>query len=159
MAQHQASVVLSLLTEGAYEVLNKSNEALHGIVIDAGPGSHTGTRVGVAFAKGLAFGKGWPVAAIESFDLISTLQVVSVSSRKGEFLVREPGKVPTVCEECPEGAIGWARGDVDPRYPSFQDSHEWLNDRRWLDAAEIVPAYYGEPLVSVPKKRLALDPL
>ncbi len=44
---------------------------LSGIAISKGPGSFTGLRVGVSFAKGLAFSSGLPIAGISTLDALA----------------------------------------------------------------------------------------
>jgi tRNA threonylcarbamoyladenosine biosynthesis protein TsaB len=44
---------------------------LDGIAVTAGPGSFTGLRVGIAFAKGLAFALSRPVIALSSLELLA----------------------------------------------------------------------------------------
>lgn len=46
-------------------------EALTGVVVDRGPGSFTGVRVGVTCAKTLAYALGIPVAGVLSLDLLA----------------------------------------------------------------------------------------
>jgi tRNA threonylcarbamoyladenosine biosynthesis protein TsaB len=53
--------------EGARTTLAK----LDGIVIDIGPGSFTGLRIGLAFVKALAFGSKRPVVAVSSLDVLA----------------------------------------------------------------------------------------
>lgn len=56
------------------------------IIVGAGPGSYTGTRVGVAFAEGLGYGLGIPVKKISSlaFYLSPNQSQVALKSSYGQ---------------------------------------------------------------------------
>jgi len=59
-----------------------------GVVI--GPGSFTGIRMGIAYAKGLAIGLGIPVVGISAFDLYlhaTPDAFVAIDSGRGDFFV------------------------------------------------------------------------
>ena len=43
------------------------------IAVSEGPGSYTGLRVGVSFAKGLCYGAGKPLISVSSLELLSRL--------------------------------------------------------------------------------------
>ncbi len=156
LANHNASSAISILVGEAREVCHLADKRIGAVLVDIGPGSHTGTRVGVSFAKAYALGSNLGMVAVEAFDLISTEEVVSISSRKGEFVVREVGQSPRVCTELPTGSVGWSKDEIEPKYPSFRGYSEWFTNVKNGSAVEIVPAYYGEPLVSTPKVQFAM---
>lgn len=79
-------------------------ETLGAIAVSAGPGSFTGLRIGVAFAKGLAFAGGVPLIGVPTLEAhasavrapAGTLVCVANDARKGEvyaalFVVRTDG--------------------------------------------------------------------
>lgn len=47
------------------------NESLTGLAVTIGPGSYTGLRIGLAFAKGMAFGRGIKIVGIPTFDVLA----------------------------------------------------------------------------------------
>jgi len=74
------------------------------ITVGRGPGSYTGVRVGVAFAKSLAFSAGVPIVGVSSFDAIAAnapadrVTAVVRNARRGAFYlaVYDPGVVPRI---------------------------------------------------------------
>lgn len=89
------------------EALSDAGVAIAGIdavAVSAGPGSFTGLRIGVAFAKGLAFAGGVPLIGVPTLEAHAsvvggpegTLVCVANDARKGEvyaalFVVRAGG--------------------------------------------------------------------
>jgi tRNA threonylcarbamoyladenosine biosynthesis protein TsaB len=65
---------------------------LGGLCVDVGPGLFTGLRVGVATAKGLAFGLGLPVAEVGSLELLAA----SAAAWEPLFAGGPPQLVPVV---------------------------------------------------------------
>jgi len=62
------------------------------VAVDIGPGSYTGTRVGLAAAKGLAFGWRRPLIGLSSFQALATQApgqlrraLCVIDARKGEY--------------------------------------------------------------------------
>jgi len=54
------------------DLLNQHNlslQSVKGIIVDKGPGSYNGLRVGISTAKGLAFSLGIPIIGISSLEL------------------------------------------------------------------------------------------
>jgi tRNA threonylcarbamoyladenosine biosynthesis protein TsaB len=45
-----------------------STDGLGGVAVSIGPGSYTGLRIGLAFAKGLCFAAGKPIVAVPTLD-------------------------------------------------------------------------------------------
>ena len=66
-----------------------------GVVI--GPGSFTGIRMGIAYAKGVAMGLNIPVVGISAFDLYLAATpdaFVAIDSGRGDFFVASPHHAP-----------------------------------------------------------------
>ena len=83
-----------------------------GVVI--GPGSFTGIRLGIAYAKGLAMGLNIPVAGISAFDLYLAATpdaFVAIESGRGDFFVGANGLEPCTMEidEIETKQMEWAR--------------------------------------------------
>jgi tRNA threonylcarbamoyl adenosine modification protein YeaZ len=85
--------------------------------VDIGPGSFTGTRVGVSTIKGIAFATGADVVAVNAFDAISEGKpsITMLDAGKGEVYYRigtgDPGHAPeeavrTMIEGRTEPVIG-----------------------------------------------------
>ena len=70
-----------------------------GVVV--GPGSFTGIRLGIAYAKGLAMGLKIPLVGISLFDLYLAATpdaFVAIDSGRGDFFVAAPGLPPRTME-------------------------------------------------------------
>jgi len=83
-----------------------------GVVI--GPGSFTGIRLGIAYAKGLAMGLDIPVVGISAFDLYLAAApdaFVAIESGRGDFFVGANGLEPCTMEidEIETKQMEWAR--------------------------------------------------
>ncbi len=83
-----------------------------GVVI--GPGSFTGIRLGIAYAKGLGMGLNIPVVGISAFDLYLAATpdaFVAIDSGRGDFFVAAPGLAPQTMEidELETKQMDWPR--------------------------------------------------
>ncbi len=70
---------------------------LHAIGVVVGPGSFTGIRLGIAYAKGLAMGLNIPVIPINAFELYLAATpdaFVAIDSGRGDFFVASPLHAP-----------------------------------------------------------------
>lgn len=83
---------------------------IDGIAVSKGPGSFTGVRVGVTFAKGLAFASGKPIVGIPTLEALAYQYVYPdklicpvIPSRKNEFYFgvfkNKNGKIERVMKE------------------------------------------------------------
>ena len=67
------------------------------IGVVTGPGSFTGIRMGIAYAKGIAMGLNIPVVGISAFDLYFAAApdaFVAIDSDRGDFFVASPQHAP-----------------------------------------------------------------
>ncbi len=70
---------------------------LRAIGVVVGPGSFTGIRLGIAYAKGLAMGLNIPVVPINAFELYladAPDAFVAIDSGRGDFFVASPKHAP-----------------------------------------------------------------
>ncbi len=71
--------------------------ALRAIAVVVGPGSFTGIRLGIAYAKGLAMGLNIPVVPINAFELYMAQNpdaFVAIDSGRGDFFVASNKTAP-----------------------------------------------------------------
>mgnify|MGYP001775762080 CR=1 FL=1 len=83
-----------------------------GVVV--GPGSFTGIRLGIAYAKGLAIGLNIPIVAVNAFDLylVATPDAfVAIDSGRGDFFVGAKNLAPCVMsiDELETRQMDWPR--------------------------------------------------
>lgn len=83
-----------------------------GVVV--GPGSFTGIRLGIAYAKGIALGLEIPVVGISAFDLYLAAApdaFVAIDSGRGDFFVAADGLEPQTMtiDEIETKQMEWAR--------------------------------------------------
>ncbi|MCK9305277.1 MAG: tRNA (adenosine(37)-N6)-threonylcarbamoyltransferase complex dimerization subunit type 1 TsaB [Bacteroidales bacterium] len=65
--------VIAPMTESILLKCGLSLSDTDAVVVSGGPGSYTGLRVGVSFAKGICYGAGKPLISVSSLELLSRL--------------------------------------------------------------------------------------
>ena len=148
-----SEVCLSLVKESGFD----PNEGTL-FLADMGPGSFTGTRVGVTIAKTFAYVTGAKCAGATAFDLISATETAVLPSRKGEWFIRVVGNAPFRDTSLPAGSFVGFGGDlVDQTYPLASRFGPLLGSLNLVSAEAFVPDYLIEPSISVQKKGLGLS--
>lgn len=140
---HAPRAASAALVQALQELGVESNQLEH-IVVDIGPGSFTGVRVGVTFAKVLADETGSTLGTVTSFDLVDPSRPVAVPSKKGEVFLRVPGHEP-VCVPVnavpPETVL--VGGDV---WPDAERALALASEP--VDPLAVVPLYVAPPAIS-----------
>ena len=71
-APRRHNEILAPSVQQAMGVAGREFEDLDGIALSVGPGAYTGLRIGMSFAKGLAFGTGLPVIPVPTLPSLLT---------------------------------------------------------------------------------------
>lgn len=91
------SIALPAETENFLAECGATWRDITAIGVVVGPGSFTGIRMGIAYAKGIAMGLNIPVVGISAFDLYLAATpdaFVAIDSGRGDFFVASPQHAP-----------------------------------------------------------------
>lgn len=156
MAPQSASAAVAELVQQAMQEAGRSLADVDQIAVDVGPGGFTSTRVGVAFAKSLAWALDVKVLPLSSFDLIDRDSTVVVPSKKGEWIVRSPGQACEVLVGDRPAGSGYGPGVIREAFPDAGGCAPLLDLTGAVEAVDVNPFYSGEPSISIPKKARVL---
>ncbi|MFA5713581.1 MAG: tRNA (adenosine(37)-N6)-threonylcarbamoyltransferase complex dimerization subunit type 1 TsaB [Bacteroidales bacterium] len=79
--------IISILAKEAIEEGGSSIESLDAVAVSEGPGSYTGLRVGLSFAKGLSFALEIPLIAISTLDILVEMALTSGAAEGMDSIV------------------------------------------------------------------------
>ena len=91
---------LPVIVKSVMEELAMPFKAIDKILVTKGPGSFTGIRIGLSFARGLSLSLGTEVVGIDNFDAlrgncrIDKEVLVAIDSRKGDWFMKTPTSFP-----------------------------------------------------------------
>ena len=140
------SVALPVETEKFIAECGITWRDISAIGVVVGPGSFTGIRLGIAYAKGVTMGLNIPVVGISAFDLYLAATpdaFVAIDSGRGDFFVAEDGLSPQVMniEEVETKQMEWAR-TVGHRPFELLRAVKMVNDKIAKNKNEpVVPMY------------------
>ena len=101
VAVEKQSIALPVECEKFVTECGVSWRDITGIGVVVGPGSFTGIRLGIAYAKGIGMGLNIPVVGISMFDLYLAATpdaFVAIDSGRGDFFVAANGLEPQTME-------------------------------------------------------------
>ncbi len=73
-AANRHTVTLAARSEQLLAASEVGPDALTALAVCTGPGSYTGVRIGVAFAKGMAQGRQLPLVGVSTLDILTSAQ-------------------------------------------------------------------------------------
>lgn len=114
VAVEKQSVALPVECEKFITENNAKWSDITAVGVVVGPGSFTGIRLGIAYAKGVAMGLNIPVVGISAFDLYLAQTpdaFVAIDSGRGDFFVAAHGLAPQTMEieELEVKQMAWPR--------------------------------------------------
>jgi tRNA threonylcarbamoyladenosine biosynthesis protein TsaB len=85
-APRRCAEKIATVVERALELAEAGFEDLGAVAVSSGPGSFTGLRIGMSFAKGVAFAKNLPIVPVPTLEAIAS-EILPVVPDGAEFAV------------------------------------------------------------------------
>jgi tRNA threonylcarbamoyl adenosine modification protein YeaZ len=127
---------------------NLRRSRLIGIVVGTGPGAFTGLRVGIATAKGLAYGLGLPIAGVSTGEAILAAAVADATASGGTA----PGRPVLLLPAGPSDRVMVRPGAVPALLPGGSEPD--LAPGEWLVAVDLEGRAPEEAVVRGERARL-----
>lgn len=115
---------------------------------DVGPGSFTGTRVGVTIVKTLAYALHKKAARISAFDLLPANS--AIPARAEQYYLRKDGEIIIVGHSEIDGCAGYGKAFESQVFPDASAAKRERLVEVFPEA--LVPEYVLEPNISRPKR-------
>lgn len=151
------SVALPVETERFITECGAKWSDITAIGVVVGPGSFTGIRIGIAYAKGLAMGLNIPVVPITAFDLYlaeTPDAFVALDSGRGDFFVGAENMEPCIMtiDEIETKQMEWPR-TVGHRPFDLKNGIKIVQDKlRECKNEPVIPMYLRPSYVETNKK-------
>ncbi len=81
------SKILGYFIKDIFEELNIKPGYLSAVAISSGPGSYTGLRIGVSMAKGIAYGAGIPLIAVNTLQVMGYAALQNYAEKRDDYLI------------------------------------------------------------------------
>lgn len=81
------AVKLAPFVERCMEELKRKGESPDAVAVSLGPGSYTGLRIGLSFAKGLAYSLGIPLIGLSTLQILAVKAMFRNIDREGDEII------------------------------------------------------------------------
>ncbi len=75
--------LVASFAEQLFEECGATPSQLDAVAVSKGPGSYTGLRIGVSFAKGLCYGSGIPLIGVSTLEAMAIMAIDEVTNERG----------------------------------------------------------------------------
>lgn len=139
------SISLPVETEKFLNENNAKFSDLTAIGVVVGPGSFTGIRLGIAYAKGLAMGLGIPVVPVNAFEIYlesAPNAFVAIDTGKGDFFVGASNLEPQIMsiEQVETKQFEYSKTTGHKPY-DLTDALPIVQRKLKTDAVSVIPLY------------------
>lgn len=117
--------VLAPFVEKCMEELNRKGDKLDAVAVSIGPGSYTGLRIGLSFAKGLAFSKGIPLISIPTLKILAVKAMFRNIPWTGDEILLPMLDARRM--EVYAAAYDFSLNEIEAPRPVVVDSDSWSN--------------------------------